>query len=42
MEEWPYIMGKLGAEKKKHWWTELWERGSTDGEGEAKAAMEET
>jgi hypothetical protein len=26
-EEWPLIMGKLfGAEKKKHWWTLLWER----------------
>jgi len=26
-EDWPIVMGKLGAPKKKHWWSELWERG---------------
>lgn len=26
-ESWPYIMGELGAEKHKHWWTILRQRG---------------
>lgn len=39
-EEWPYVMGALGAEKKKHWWTELWERGGTN--ETAKEVMEQT
>lgn len=32
-EDWPYMLGKIGAPKKKHWWTELWERGSVNATG---------
>ena len=40
-EQWPFIMGNLGAPKVKHWWTELWERGKTVEEGD-NAVMDET
>lgn len=42
VERWPYVMGELGAERKKHWWTELWERDVVHGEGKEKEVMEET
>ena len=42
VESWPHVMGELGAPKKKHWWTELWERGLTDEEGEEKTVVQET
>lgn len=38
-EEWPYKLGEMGAPKKKHWWTELWERG---GMNATEKGMEET
>ena len=41
-ESWPAAMGQLGAERKKHWWTELWGRGETIGIGEEKVVMEQT
>ncbi|KAK4545436.1 hypothetical protein LTR36_002786 [Oleoguttula mirabilis] len=29
-EEWPRMMEQMGAPRKKHWWTVLWERGGTN------------
>ena len=39
-EDWPAIMVELGAPKRKHWWTELWQRGVANLNG--KAEMEQT
>lgn len=37
-EAWPEVLRRLGTERKKHWWTELWERGE---EVVEKTEMEE-
>jgi len=43
-EGWARVMEGLGAARRKHWWTELWERSAEiqEEKGREKAGMQQT